>query len=305
MGMTAWKRAGVSLTAVAVIAGVAGCQDGDGGKKAASAPAKAKATAEPQLQSHEAVTKVIQAAYNKTSDAKSAKIRLTITMPAVMEGGGTMEMTGVQGWNPGAMDITMKGSLMTAGDPDAPEQTRMIMLDDAMYMDVGAERAAEMDGKRWMKVDLKGQKGQDGLGGLQSGLNQDPAQQLALLLESPNLKHIGAEKINGVQAQHYKGTLSFEQMMDANKAKSATLSKEEREKLIANVEKIGMKGYDTDVWVDEAGYPVRMVVSMTTAVGTVHMKGDYTDYGPKAAVKAPPAKDTYDLSEMLKGLGGS
>ncbi|MFD9034870.1 hypothetical protein ACFVZW_27590 [Streptomyces sp. NPDC059567] len=304
MGMTAWKRAGVSLTAVAVIAGAAGCQDGEGAKKAAP-QAPAKTTAEPQLQSHEAVTKVIQAAYNKTSDAKSAKIRMTITMPAAMDGGGTMEMTGVQGWNPGAMDITMKGSLMTAGDPDAPEQTRMIMLDEAMYMDMGAERAAEMDGKRWMKVDLKGQEGQDGLGGMQSGLNQDPAQQLALLLESPNLKHIGAEKINGVQAQHYKGTLSFEQMMDANEAKSATLSKKDREKLIANVEKIGMKGYDTDVWVDAAGYPVRMVVSMTTAVGTVHMKGDYTDYGPKATVKAPPAKDTYDLSEMLKGLGES
>lgn len=300
--MTAWKRAGVSLTAVAVIAGVAGCQDGEEGKKpAAQAPAKPA----PRLQSHAAATEVIQAAYKKTSDAKSAKIRMTITMPAAMDGGGTMEMTGVQGWDPGAMDITMKGSLVQAGDPDAPEQMRMIMLGDAMYMDVGAERAAEMDGKRWMKVDLKGQQGQDGLGGLQSGVNQDPAQQLALLLESPNLKHVGAEKIDGVQAQHYKGTLSFEQMMDANKAKSATLTKEEREKLIANVEKIGMKGYDTDVWVDEAGYPVRMVVGMTTAVGTVHMKADYTDYGPKAAVKAPPAKDTYDLSQMLKGLGES
>ncbi|MEU9862714.1 hypothetical protein AB0D99_17760 [Streptomyces sp. NPDC047971] len=304
MGMTAWKRAGVSLTAVAVIAGVAGCQDGEEAKKpAAQAPATAKA--EPQLQTHDAATKVIEAAYKKTSDAKSAKLRMTITMPAAMDGGGTMEMTGVQGWNPGAMDITMKGSLVQAGDPDAPEQMRMIMLGEAMYMDVGAERAAEMDGKRWMKVDLKGQKGQDGLGGLQSSVNQDPAQQLALLLESPNLKHLGAEKINGVQAQHYKGTLSFEQMLDSNKAKSATLSKQEREKLVANVEKIGMKGYDTEVWVDEAGYPVRMVVGMTTAVGTVHMNADYTDYGPKAVVKAPPAKDTYDLSEMLKGLGDS
>jgi hypothetical protein len=290
MGMTAWKRAGVSLAAVVVVTGVAGCQDGDGARKAAEAPSK------PQLQTHEAVTKVIQAAYRKTSDAKSAKVRMTVTMPAAMDGGGTMEMTGVQGWNPGVMDITMKGSLMAAGDPDAPEQMRMIVLGDAMYMDMGAEKAAEMDGKRWMKLDQS--KG----GGL-GQMNQDPAQQLALLLESPNLKHVGAEKVNGVETQHYKGTLSFEQMLDANKAKSATLSKKEREKLIANVEKIGMKGYDTDVWVDAAGYPVRMVVDMTTAVGTVQIKGDYTDYGPKATVQAPPAKDTYDLADMLKGMG--
>lgn len=304
--MSAWKRAAVSLTAVTVVAGVAGCQDGDGAKKAAEGPGKAaEAHGKPQLQSHEAVTKVIQAAYRKTSDAKSAKIRMTISMPAAMDGGGTMEMTGVQGWDPGAMDITMKGSMLAAGDPDAPEQMRMIVLGDVMYMDMGAEKAAELDGKRWMKVDLKGQGAQQEMtGGLES-MNQDPAQQLALLLESPNLKHVGPEKVNGVQAQHYKGTLTFEQMLDANKAKSATLSKQEREKLVANVEKIGMKGYDTDVWVDEAGYPVRMVVAMTTAMGTVNMKGDYTDYGPKAAVKAPPAKDTYDLAEMLKGMGAS
>ncbi|MEU7011784.1 hypothetical protein [Streptomyces sp. NPDC046332] len=94
--MTAGKRAGVSLTAVAVIAGVSGCQDGDGGR-AADAPAKA--TAEPRIQTHAAVTKVIRAAYEKTSAAKSAKVRMTITMPEAVDEGGTMEMTGVQGWN--------------------------------------------------------------------------------------------------------------------------------------------------------------------------------------------------------------
>ncbi|MEU6982718.1 hypothetical protein ABZ946_04765 [Streptomyces sp. NPDC046324] len=304
MGITAWKRAGVALTAVAVIAGVAGCQDGEGAGKAADAPARA--TAEPQIQTHAAVTKVIRAAYEKTSAAKSAKVRMTMTMPEAVDGGGTMELTGVQGWNPGAMDITMKGSMMTAGDPDAPERMRMIMVDDVMYVDMGAEKSVELDGKRWMKLDLKGGQAQKELtGGLENSLNQDPAQQLALLLESPNLKHLGAEKVNGVQAQHYKGTLSFEQMLDSNREKSALLSEEERRKLIANVEKVGLKGYDTEVWVDAAGYPVRMVVGMETGAGTMHMKADYTDYGPKAAVEAPPAKDTYDLAEALAGLGGS
>jgi hypothetical protein len=53
-------------------------------------------------------------------------------------------------------------------------------------------------------------------GGLES-TNQDPAQQLALLLESPSLKHVGAEKIGGVEAQHYKGTLTIDEMVASNK----------------------------------------------------------------------------------------
>jgi len=207
------------------------------------------------------------------------------------------------------MDVTMKGSALTEGDPDAPEQIRMIMLDNVMYMDMGAKQAAEMDGKRWMKMDFAAIAEASGdaemqkqmTGGLEN-MNQDPAQQLALLLESPNLKHVGPQKIDGAQTQHYKGTLSFEEMLDANKSTDGLLSAKEREELIANVEKTGLKGYDTEVWVNEDNYPVRMVVGMKMPQGTMNMKADYSDYGAKAEVQAPPAKDTLDLMEMLSEL---
>ncbi|MFG3306291.1 hypothetical protein [Streptomyces wuyuanensis] len=301
--MSAWKRAGVSLTAVAVVVGVAGCQDGDAGgkKKAADSPQSA-------VQSQGEITKVIQAAYKKTSDAKSAKVRMTMTMPAGLEGGGAMEMSGVQGWDPGVLDVTMKGSMLTAGDPDAPSQVRMVMVDEAMYMEMGAKQAAEMDGKRWMKLDLKaaaeasGDKAlQKQMTGSMENLNQDPAQQLALLLGSPNIKHIGAEKVGGVETQHYKGTLTLQEMVDANKSFDV-LSAEDREKLVANVKKAGITGYDTEVWVNEDDYPVKMVVGMKMPQGTMNMTANYSDYGSAATVEAPPAKDTFDLFAMLKEL---
>ncbi|MEU6705191.1 hypothetical protein [Streptomyces wuyuanensis] len=303
MSMSAWKRAGVSLTAVAVVVGVAGCQDGDGGgkKKAAGSPQSA-------VQSQGEITKVIQAAYKKTSDAKSAKVRMTMTMPAGLEGGGTMEMSGVQGWDPGVLDVTMKGSMLTAGDPDAPSQVRMVMVDEAMYMDMGAKQAAEMDGKRWMKLDFKAAAEASGdkalqrqMTGSMENLNQDPAQQLALLLGSPNIKHIGAEKVDGVEAQHYKGTLTLQEMVDANKSFDV-LSAEDREKLVANVKKAGITGYDTEVWVNEDDYPVKMVVGMKMPQGTMNMTANYSDYGSAAAVEAPAAKDTFDMFAMLKEL---
>ncbi|MEV6326378.1 hypothetical protein [Streptomyces sp. NPDC051909] len=302
MSMSAWKRTGVALTAAAVVAGVAGCQ-GDDAKKAAEAPAKVAA------QGIEDVTKALTAAFEKTSAAKSAKVTMTMSMEGIGAESGTMTMSGVQGWDPASMDITMKSSLLGAGDPDAPEQVRMIMLNNVMYMDLGAEAAAETGGKRWMKIDLKAAAEAGGdkalqkqmSGGLED-MNQDPAQQLALLLDSPDLKHVGAEKVNGMETEHYKGTLSFEQMLKANKS-SKLLSKKQYDELIANVKKTGLKGYDTEVWVTEEGYPARMDIGMTMAQGTVHLRADYSDYGAKAAVQAPPAKDTFDVSEMMKGAG--
>ncbi|MFD3660253.1 hypothetical protein ACFWVF_06540 [Streptomyces sp. NPDC058659] len=297
MNMSAWKRAGVALTATAVVVGVAGCQDGGDAKAGA------------EVQNRGDVTKVIQAAYEKTSAAKAAKVKMTMSMTGVGADSGTAEMTGVQGWDPAVMDITVKGSMLTAGDPAAPDQVRMLMVDNVMYLDMGAKQAAEMDGKRWMKLDMKAAADAAGdkalqkqmTGGLES-MNQDPSQQLALLLDSPNLKHVGAEKINGMETQHYKGTLTVEQMLAANES-SKLLSKEDHDTLIANVKKMGMKGYDTEVWVNDAGFPARMDVGMTMAEGAMKMRADYSDYGTQATVQAPPAKDTVDLFKMLKELG--
>ncbi|MEU2547441.1 hypothetical protein ABZ618_18760 [Streptomyces roseolus] len=292
MSKSTWKRAGVAtLSAAALVAGLAGCNDGD-------AKAVGKALGDP--------LQALTAAYEKTSAAKSAKIQMTMSIEGAGPESGTMEMTGVQGWAPASMDITMKGSMMSAGDPDAPEQMRMVMLDNVMYMDMGEKQAAKMDGKRWMKLDLKAAAAESGDKALQKQLtggldnmNQDPSQQLALLLDSPDLKHVGAEKVNGMETEHYKGTLTFEQMLAANES-SKLLSKEEHDKLIENVKKTGLKGYETEVWVNKDGYPARMDIGMEMAEGKVRIRADYSDYGTKSAVEAPPASETVDLFKMLQ-----
>ncbi|GAA2940833.1 lipoprotein [Kitasatospora cinereorecta] len=297
--MSAWRRAGVSLTVAAVIAGVAGCQGAEQ-KPAAGAP-------KAESRSGAAVTQMLTAAYKKTAAAKSAKVRLTIEMPAATEG-GTMEMSGTMGWGPTVMDMTMKGEAFQVS-PDAPEQIRMVMVDDVMYMDMGAEASAEMDGKRWMKMDFAAIAEASGDAGVQKqmtrgmeDMNQDPAQQLALLLESPNLKHVGAEKVGGVETQHYKGSLSVDEMLTANESLDV-LTDKERESLLASVKKSGIKGYDTEVWVNEDGYPMRMNVGMDSPQGEITMVADYSDYGTDIAVTAPPANATFDLMEMLEGIG--
>ncbi|MFF9146966.1 hypothetical protein ACF1BN_19110 [Streptomyces sp. NPDC014861] len=297
MRKTTWKRAGVALTAAGLVAGLAGCNDGD--KTGAAAKAGDPTNA----------AQFIKVAYEKTAAAKSAKVKMTMKMEGMGAESGTADMTGSMGWDPAVMDLTVKGSMLSAGDPEAPEEVRMVMVDGVMYMDMGEKQAAQMDGKRWMKLDLKAAADASGdkalqkqmTGGLDQ-MNQDPAQQLALLLESPDLKHVGAEKVNGMDTEHYKGTLTVEQMMKAG-GSAELLSADERKKFTETVKQLGMTGYDTEVWVNKDGYPARMDVAMKMGKGSMEMRADYSDYGTKAAVQVPPADETVDLFKMLQDAG--
>lgn len=295
---TVRRRVGVSLAAVAVVAGAAGCQ---GGEKKADAPRDELQWSSP--------TEVIQAAYEKTAAAKSARIHMTMSMPAVKGVGdvGEIEMSGVMGWNPGMMDITVKGGALGAAQGGA-EQSRMVMLDNVMYMDMGEKAPEELGGKRWLKMDLKALAEKSGDAALQKqmtgsldNMNQDPAKQLAMLLDSPNLKHIGPEKIDGVETQHYKGRLTIDEMVATNKS-FTVLSEKEREELVARMKEGGLKAYDTEVWVNKDGYPVKMDIGMETPQGTVKLSATYSDYGTKADVQAPPVRETVDFLEMMEKI---
>ncbi|MEU3730265.1 hypothetical protein AB0E81_12740 [Streptomyces sp. NPDC033538] len=288
------RRGGVALAGVSALV-LAGGAVGCGAEKDGASGAD------------RSVQQVLTAAYEKTSEAKSANVEMTMSMPAALDGGGDVTMSGVMGWDPTVMDMTMKGSML-ATEPDAPEQVRMVWRDNVMYMDMGEAAAKDMDGKRWMKMDLAAaaesagaEAGGEMLSGLEN-MNQSPVEQLALLLESPNLKRVGEEKVGGVTAQHYKGTLTVKEMMESNESLDV-LEPKEREQLLKNVEKSGIKGYDTEVWVNDDDLPVRMDVGMETPQGNVDMSMKLSDYGAKAEVEVPPAADTFDLFEMLKQLG--
>ncbi|MFE0176253.1 hypothetical protein ACFWZ2_28425 [Streptomyces sp. NPDC059002] len=299
------RVAGAVLATALLCTGAVACggSDGDKADKAGG------------IQSQSKVTEVITAAYKKTSKAKSAKVEMTMTTPPgkmgkAMGGAGDMKMSGVMGWDPTVMDMTVSGSALTEGDPNAPEKVRMLWSDNVIYMDMGAAAAKDMDGKRWMKMDLGAIAKQTGdekiMKQMTSGLdsmNQDPSRQLAMLLESPNLKHVGSAKVDGAETQRYKGRLTVKEMMETNDALDDLLSKSEREQLFKNVEKSGIKGYDTEVWVNEDDYPVRMDIDIKTPEGTVKTSQKFSDYGTAAKVSAPPAGQTFDLMEMFKELG--
>ncbi|GGZ20008.1 putative lipoprotein [Streptomyces inusitatus] len=295
MSKTAWKRAGVSATAIAMVVGAAGCGTESGAQE-------------------RTVTQALTASYKKTEKARTVEVAHEITFKNGPKGdNGTAKISGVQGWDPTLMDLTMTGGgeLFGAGS-GGPEKIRMKWVDKALYMDMGAEAAKDMDGKRWMKMDLgavaemSGEKGDKELqkqltGGLDS-MNQDPAQQMALLLESPNVKRVGEKKIDGVRAQHYRGSLTVEEMLKAGKTLDL-LDGKERKELLDGMKASGVKTYDTELWINEDDLPVRIEVSMKMSDGDMDMVSTYSGYGVEVKVEAPPAGQTVDMMEMFMDLG--
>ncbi|MFE2140474.1 hypothetical protein ACFXA3_01695 [Streptomyces sp. NPDC059456] len=314
------RTAGAALAAVLLVGGATACENGtkDDSGKAGGAPSPAAAQA-----AGGSATEAIAAAYKKTSAAKSAKVHMTMKMSGGL-GGQTVEMTGVQGWDPQVMDITMKGGLGGLGGPGglggaAADSVRMVMAGEVMYMEMppGSPMASEvMEGKRWMKIDTKAagelygdaamKKLGGGMGGGMSGMdrNQDPAKQLALLLASPNVKLIGSEKVAGTDTQHYEGTLTFDEMLAANPDAKA-LPEADRAQLTEAMKKAGIKGYGMDVWVDKDGYPARMKVSIGTPGGALDVDAQYSDYATAANIQTPPENETLDVFAKLKELGAT
>ncbi|MEE1930921.1 hypothetical protein V1J52_22525 [Streptomyces sp. TRM 70351] len=293
--------AGLAL-AVTLTACSGGSEAADESKAPASSPAARNSERETGSR---AVMAAMTAATKKTTEAKSARVSITMKMPGGM--GGDMEMSGVMSWDPMALDMVMSGGPMAA---NGAEEVRYRMVDGVAYIGGDPSMTAAMEGKSWLKMDMAALAEQSGdaalaeslTGGVQN-VQQTPAQQMALLLESPNVDHAGEETIDGERTQHYRGKLSVEEMMDSN-AEFDSLQGEEREQLLANLEKSGVEGYDIGVWLNEDELPVRMDVTMSLPQGDVEVTQRLSDYGVAAEVTAPPAAETLDLVEMLEELGG-
>ncbi|MGP3773683.1 hypothetical protein ACTWJ8_23015 [Streptomyces sp. SDT5-1] len=302
MTVSVRRVVGAAAATALLCSAVAACGGGDdkGEKKASGGTGS------------QSVAQAVSAAFKKTSEAKSAKVDMTMKMPtAAAQGGGDMKMSGTMGWDPTVMDMTMSGAALSAGGPDAPKNIRMVMQDNVMYMDMGAAAAKGMDGKRWMKMDFAAIAKESGdaktarqMTGSLDSMNQDPAQQIAVLLDSPNLKHLGSATVDGTETEHYKGKLTVDEMLEKNDSLKV-LSKSERDQLLQNVKKAGIKTYDTELWINKDDLPVRLDVTMDSKQGPVEISEKFSDYGAPVKAAVPPASETFDMMQMLKELGGA
>ncbi|WP_058046836.1 hypothetical protein [Streptomyces roseifaciens] len=304
MHESTWKRLGLSVTTVALLAGVTACGGDEKGDKGASgASGKAEKPAAAGV-----AAEAVNAAFKKTQSVKSARFKMTMKMPGLGDQPVTLESSGVMGWDPSVVDQRMTGAGLPGKD-GAPAEARSITIGSVTYTDVGPEAAAKNDGKRWLKIDLAEMAKESGgdskalqqlMGGGQSQ-SQDPAKQMALLKESPNVKLVGEETVEGKQARHYKGTLSADEAVKSNKSLEG-LDEKDRQQLLDSIKQAGVTQYDMDVWVNSDDLPVKLVMNMDTTKGRMEITQNLSDFGAKADVQAPPADQTVDLLEKLKKM---
>ncbi|GGX79514.1 LolA-like protein [Streptomyces hiroshimensis] len=306
MHKSTWKRLSVSVTAVALLAGVAAC-GGDKKDDKAAPGASSGASAKSEKQAGAGVSaEAVNAAFKKTQAAKSAKFKMTMKLPGLGDQPVTLQSSGIVGWNPSVADQRVTG---LPGKDGAPSESRSITIGSVTYTDVGPEAAAKNDGKRWLKIDLAEMAKESGgdakglqqlMGGGQSQ-GQDPAKQMALLKESPNVKLVGEETVDGKKARHYKGTLTADEAVKSNKSLEG-LDEKDRQQLLDSIKQAGITQYDMDVWVSSDDLPVKMVMNMDTSKGRMEIAQSLSDYGAEARVQAPPADQTVDLMEKLKKM---
>src|SRR5262245_21986134 len=168
--------------------------------------------------------------------------------------------------------------------------TTVRFIDNVLYVKVPAAQRAELRGKTWLKLT----PGKVGPFSAASRQIQDvnPVEQVKTLLASGRAKAVGRETVDGVPTVHYTATTSVATAIGQVDPQYRSVAK-------SLYERAGVKEITTEIWVDAQYRPRRVhVIAGTMSDLTV----DYHDYNRPVTVTAPPAGDTLDMDELLKGL---
>jgi hypothetical protein len=271
------RATGAGLAALLLAGGAVGCQKGAAEQSPGMTPAAAVAKA---AKNSEGIT--------------SLRYRMTGKVP----GEGKISGEAAMSMKPLAMSMKM-----TAQDQatDGPVEIRLV--DKAMYIGGNASMTKEMDGKSWIKLDMSALGADKELNADQLGAGQvdkNPASESAFLTGSKDVKKVGTETVDGVKTTHYKGTVTVDDLKASLKGEDKSV-REQREKSLEQYEKLGIDSMTMDMWVDGDDHTKQFRMRGEADKGPLDMTITFLDINEPVKVTAPPAKDTADLAEMLKG----
>ncbi|HEV2347639.1 MAG TPA: LppX_LprAFG lipoprotein [Actinocrinis sp.] len=280
-----YRRIGLIAGGVAVaLAAVAGCSTNsttsNGGSNGSGAGAALNISP----------AAFIKSALTKTSDYKTVHVTGTIS-------GGTLNATmdAHEQFSPSiAMSMTLSSSALNVTE---------ILVGDTIYMKI-PQLSGELGGKTWVKIDLSamGSLGSAFESMTNSAKSMDPTQQLQLLLASGDLRKVGTETVDGVQAVHYAGTVDAATFVNSAAA-TANLTPDQISQLKSLLKAGGVTTESVDLWAASDGLPVREKVATNTSMGAVTVDLHMSDWGKPVSVSAPPADQVGDMSSMLGNLG--
>ncbi|MEU1531228.1 hypothetical protein [Streptomyces fagopyri] len=265
--------AGVAAVA---LAGTAGCS-AETTKKTAEAVGHADA---------------IMAALGRATDRTDALGSAEVKMTTEMKGGAPIAMEGTYSWGDGfAYDVEMDTKAAKMETLTHSPSIRTLLVDGAYYYDTEPQSSGPLKGKEWMKVDgsaVFGEKGAKALTG-SSGAGS-PAAGMRSLKYAGDVEDLGKETVDGKSATHYRAVIDKNHM---GKAKDALASEDDT---LFNSATGGADSITMDVWVGAKDLPVRL----KEVIGTVTVTMDFEKFGATARVKAPPAAQVGDVTDLMK-----
>ncbi|WP_030145439.1 hypothetical protein [Streptomyces violaceorubidus] len=269
---------GAGLAALLLAAGAVGCSKDD------------TASESPEMTPAAAVAK----AAKNSEEINSLRYRMTGKVPEE----GRVKAEAQMQIKP-TLAMSMK---MTALDQGADGTAEIRLVDKAMYIGGGPEAAKEMDGKSWIKFDLSAMGAGDELNQLggASQADKNPATESTFLTGAKDVEKVGTETVDGVKTTHYKGTVALadleKSLGDEDKA-----TREKRQKSLEQYDKMGLDKLTMDMWVDGDDQTKQFRMRGDADKGPLDMTITFLGFNEPVKVTAPPAAETADLGEMMKG----
>ncbi|MEU6348861.1 DUF1396 domain-containing protein [Streptomyces sp. NPDC047072] len=275
------RTIGAGIAAVALAAGAVSCAKGGGEESPKMTPAAAVAKAAKNTEAITSLHYRMKGEFPEQGQVTAdASMRLKPTVAMTMK-----------------MKVPSQGAQGTA---------EIRLVDKAMYIGGNPEMAKEMDGKSWLKFDLSSlsdeQLGAAGAGAGQA--EQNPTAEAGFLTGAKDVKKVGTETVEGVKTTHYRGTVTLADLKASLKKESKDV-REAREKSLQQYEKLGIDKLTMDMWIDGQDHAKQLRMKGQADKGPLDMTITFLDYNKPVDVTAPPAKDTADLAEMMKGLQSS
>jgi hypothetical protein len=174
-----------------------------------------------------------------------------------------------------SMSMTMEG---------AGQEMEMLLVDGVMYMK--ADRISKDPSKPWVSIDLTDPSNPFGSMYKQLMANADPSQLAKSFEALTEVKKVGEEDVDGVEATHYTVTVDVK---EAVKAMGLTDSLgPDAESMLQSLP----KSTAYEVWVTDDALPARMSMNM---MGT-DMDLRFSDWGEDVSVEAPPSGEVSEFS---------
>jgi hypothetical protein len=230
---------------------------------------------------------VVAQAADKTASAGGAKVAFTIDVAGqAMRGSGFMDAKG------------RKGRVRFAL-PQGQGEMETLFLDRLIYLHLPEKLGAQLGGKPWLKLDLEKLAKSQGidLGALQSTSNSDPTQQLDQLRGAGKVTRVGSEKVRGTPTTHYRATIDLRK---AAKKVPAAQREEARRSIDRLIKLQGRSTLPVEVWIDDKGRLRRERVTQRVQGQSLDFTMDLYDFGTREALKAPPASQTQDFSDVVR-----